>query len=260
MRSILNIKKCSPFDQQVSNFIDALDKYQQQLYPPESNHLEPKENLKADTCCLLGCYKADVLIGIAAAKSVDGYGELKRFYVPEEFRGQSIAECLMAALEKWLKGRGVSDVYLETGIHQHAALRFYEKLGYVRCGPFGAYALDPLSVFMKKNISDSTFNLKSYRDGFYLVTFSSQLSKPSAKYSDIAGEMVQLAQAQDGFLAVNSVRNETGHGFTASYWRDLNSIESWGQNPRHLEAKKLGRTEFYTHFKTACMEGYRSLP
>jgi putative acetyltransferase len=39
---------------------------------------------------------------------------------------------------------------LETGIRQPEALGLYERLGFVRRGPFGDYAEDPLSVFMEK--------------------------------------------------------------------------------------------------------------
>lgn len=33
------------------------------------------------------------------------------------------------------------------------ALLLYERLGYPRCGPFGAYPDDPLSVFMEKTVA-----------------------------------------------------------------------------------------------------------
>lgn len=167
MHLLLNIKSCSAFDPSVSSFIDALDKYQEGLYPSESSHLDSRASLNAANCCLLGCYKGNELVGIGAAKIVDGYGELKRFYIPESARGQGIGECLIATLERWLNKNGIATVYLETGIHQHAAIKFYEKLGYAKCSPFGNYKEDPLSVFMKKNISDSSF--KSYEGPLYAV-------------------------------------------------------------------------------------------
>ena len=42
---------------------------------------------------------------------------------------------------------------LETGIHQPEALGLYRRLGYVERGPFGSYALDPLSVFFEKRLA-----------------------------------------------------------------------------------------------------------
>ena len=41
---------------------------------------------------------------------------------------------------------------LETGIHQPEAIGLYEGFGFERCGPFGEYGPDPLSVFMEKRL------------------------------------------------------------------------------------------------------------
>jgi hypothetical protein len=41
---------------------------------------------------------------------------------------------------------------LETGIHSPAAIRTYESAGYRRCGRFGSYKDDPLSVYMTKQL------------------------------------------------------------------------------------------------------------
>ena len=47
---------------------------------------------------------------------------------------------------------------LETGVLQPEALGLYRKLGYRERGPFGAYAADPLSVFMEKMTSVENLN------------------------------------------------------------------------------------------------------
>ncbi len=39
---------------------------------------------------------------------------------------------------------------LETGERSTEAIRAYERLGYHRCGPFGAYLENGSSVFMEK--------------------------------------------------------------------------------------------------------------
>ena len=44
---------------------------------------------------------------------------------------------------------------LETGPYQPEALGLYARCGNERRGPFGAYADDPLSVFMQKNLMGS---------------------------------------------------------------------------------------------------------
>lgn len=47
--------------------------------------------------------------------------------------------------------------------------------------------------------------------------------------------MVELAKQQDGFLGVESARNEIG--ITVSYWKDIDSIKKWKQNSEHLLRK-----------------------
>lgn len=149
----LEIKATSPFDPAVSRLIDELDHYQQSLYPAESNHLDSRETLAAPNCKLLGAFVDGQLVGIGAAKIRDDFGELKRFYVSDRHRGQGIAERIAAALESWLLENGILKSFLETGIHQPAALAFYRRLGYEPCGPFGDYKDDPLSVFMVKRLA-----------------------------------------------------------------------------------------------------------
>lgn len=151
---MLTIKEASPFSEDVRKMIGLLDQYQQELYPAESNHLDPIEVLAEPNCKLMGAYYNNELVGIGAAKIMDNYGELKRFYVPEKFRGQGVAESIIAALEDWLIGQNIKSSHLETGIHQHAAIRFYQKLGYVISSPFGNYKPDPLSVFMEKRLDN----------------------------------------------------------------------------------------------------------
>jgi len=60
--------------------------------------------------------------------------------------------------------------------------------------------------------------------------------------------MVLLARDQDGFLGVESARNEIG--ITVSYWRDLESIKKWKENSEHKTARQNGRKLWYTSFKT----------
>ena len=43
---------------------------------------------------------------------------------------------------------------LETGIHQQAAIRLYERLGFRRIPPFGPYTDDPLSRCYEKSLAE----------------------------------------------------------------------------------------------------------
>lgn len=83
---------------------------------------------------------------------------------------------------------------------------------------------------------------------YYAVIFTSLL-KTNDGYESMAERMVELAQKQNGFLGVESVRNQDGFGITVSYWQSLESISKWKQNAEHLEVQHLGKTKWYDHFK-----------
>lgn len=124
------------------------------LYPAESNHFEPASGLRPPQGCFHGAWRGERLVGCGGVKwfEAHGYGEIKRLFVLDSERGRGIARQLMAQLEVELLQRGLGLARLETGIHQPEALALYRRLGYVERGPFGSYALDPLSVFMEKQL------------------------------------------------------------------------------------------------------------
>ena len=80
------------------------------------------------------------------------YGELKRMYVRPQWRGLGLAKQLLERLEDYARGQQIGLLRLETGIHQHAAIRLYERMGYQPIPPFGAYREDPNSLFFEKQI------------------------------------------------------------------------------------------------------------
>lgn len=83
---------------------------------------------------------------------------------------------------------------------------------------------------------------------YYAVIFSSINLEYSAGYSEMADKMVQLASKQEGYLGIESARNELG--ITVSYWEDLESIKKWKENAEHTIARERGRHEWYQSFKT----------
>ena len=83
---------------------------------------------------------------------------------------------------------------------------------------------------------------------YYAVIFTSMRTEGDNNYGDMAERMVLLARDQDGFLGVESARNEIG--ITVSYWRDLESIKKWKENSEHKTARQNGRKLWYTSFKT----------
>ena len=148
------IKPADPTIPAIQKMIYELDEYQAGLYPPESNHLEPVDKLVSPEYFFIAAWKGLDLMGIASFRRMPGsYVEIKRLYVSRQNRGLGLAKKLMRVLEEKALQEGFSESRLETGIHQKEALGLYQKLGYEKTRPFGAYRKDPLSVFMRKKLS-----------------------------------------------------------------------------------------------------------
>ena len=142
---------------EVQALIAASDAYYVDLYPAESTHLESSDDLKKPNVLFVGCRIDGELVASGAAKIMhnDGnYAEIKRVFVLEQHRGKGLSNRVMRFLEDELQQRGVSLFRLETGVKQPEALGLYRKLGYLERGPFGSYRVDPLSVFMEKQVNE----------------------------------------------------------------------------------------------------------
>ena len=87
----------------------------------------------------------------------DGLAEVKRMYVRPIFRGCNVAQAILARLEQQARDHGFKRLVLETGDAQAAAMRFYQRQGFIRCEAFGEYAKMPepsivRSVFFEKRL------------------------------------------------------------------------------------------------------------
>lgn len=143
----------SPRQLDVVALIEELDAFQRPLYPPESHHGVDIATLARPEVLFVVARDAQGRAqGCGGVMWAGDHGELKRMYVRAECRGQGMAQGLLAHLEAEAEARGCPALRLETGIHQHEALRFYERAGFLRRGPFGDYWDDPLSVFMEKRL------------------------------------------------------------------------------------------------------------
>lgn len=152
----MHIKPVDPLSPEAQSLLAQSDAYMAALYPAESNHLERGEALRQAHVLFLGAHVDGELVGCGAVKTLDDdgiYGEIKRVFVLDAHRGKGLSKAIMQTLEAHLSANGVGLARLETGIHQPEALGLYEKLGYVAREPFGAYAPDPLSVFMEKALA-----------------------------------------------------------------------------------------------------------
>ena len=89
--------------------------------------------------------------------------------------------------------------------------------------------------------------VKTFQVPYYAVIFSSQRTDGDKGYSKMADKMVELASLQEGFLGVESARdNELG--ITVSYWSSLESIKNWKEHSTHRIVQEKGKKEWYQNF------------
>ena len=82
---------------------------------------------------------------------------------------------------------------------------------------------------------------------YYAVIFTSIKTEDDKGYSMMSNKMVELAKQQEGFLGIESARDELG--ITVSYWNSLEAIQLWKQNLDHTEAREKGKSTWYKQFK-----------
>jgi putative acetyltransferase len=149
----MNIAFETPDQPDIIALIADLDAYQLTLYPPESVYALDMASLKQPNVLFAVARDADgAAVGCGAMVVTPEFAEVKRMYVRPEARGQGLARRVLSMLEREAAQRGSTLYTLETGPSQPEAIALYERLGYERCGPYGGYRDDPLSVFMRKQV------------------------------------------------------------------------------------------------------------
>ena len=133
--------------------IEELEAQLAPLYPCESRHGYSVEKLIEQAVAFF-VLRLDGLPAGCGGVQLFGteYGELKRMYVRPQFRGLGYGRLLLEHLASYARGHGVGLLRLETGIHQHAAIKLYEGFGFRSIPPFGEYKEDPLSRFYELRI------------------------------------------------------------------------------------------------------------
>jgi len=69
-----------------------------------------------------------------------------------------------------------------------------------------------------------------------------------AAYDAEAARMLELAQAQPGFLSFKSYTSEDGEVIALSEWEDEASARGWGRVAEHRVVQNRGRNEFYESY------------
>jgi GNAT superfamily N-acetyltransferase len=134
--------------------ITELETHLAPLYPAQSRHGYSVEKLIEQKVAFFVLRDEGTPAGCGGIQLFGGeYGELKRMFVRPDFRGLGYGKLLVDHLADHARANGIGLLRLETGIHQLAAINLYERLGFQRIGPFGAYSEDPLSLHFEKRIA-----------------------------------------------------------------------------------------------------------
>ena len=83
-----------------------------------------------------------------------------------------------------------------------------------------------------------------------VVTIFRNRLKPGnvEEYSQWAGRMSALAKTMPGYLSHKTFTAEDGERVTLVEFADEASQRGWSTQAQHVEAKKKGRSDFYTEY------------
>ena len=98
-------------------------------------------------------YVNDVAVACACFKKYNKDTiEIKRMFVSVEERGKGLAQKMLQELESWAKEQEFSFAILETLYKQKAAIKMYQKRGYVITDNYVPYVGLENSICMRKQI------------------------------------------------------------------------------------------------------------
>jgi putative acetyltransferase len=119
--------------------------------PPESVHALDLERLRVPAVTFWTVRENGTLLGCGALyEQSPGEGEIKSMRTARPARRRGVARAVLETIIEEARCRGYERLNLETGSQDFfaPARELYSRRGFTECGPFGAYTLDPNSVFM----------------------------------------------------------------------------------------------------------------
>lgn len=91
-----------------------------------------------------------------------------------------------------------------------------------------------------------------------LTIFRSRLRPGAIEYSNVAREVLELAQAMPGFVSFKTFAHADGERCSVVLFEDWQSHNAWAKHPRHIEAQWQGREEFYIEYSITVAEVARA--
>lgn len=129
----------------------------QRYSPPEACHVLPLESLRNPALTLFALRdEGGALLGVGALKQLAlDHGELKSMRTDPAALGRGVGGAVLDGLIAEARLRGYHRISLETGNGPEfaAALRLYDREGFVASAPFGGYAPTDFTVFLTRDLT-----------------------------------------------------------------------------------------------------------
>ncbi len=151
----LTIEPGDPRSAEAGLLLQKLDEALSRGYSPDQQHGLSVDALEEPHVHFFLAHQDGRAVGCGAVALFDGFGEIKRMFAEADTRRSGVGKALVARFEDVARRHERPLLRLETGIYQHEALKFYERLGFKRRPAFGAYLdLPPhtieTSIFFEK--------------------------------------------------------------------------------------------------------------
>ena len=65
-----------------------------------------------------------------ANEGADAFGVICDMYVKKEIRGNGMGKEMINMCKEWFKSKNIKDIYLESGLDNHSAHKFFERNGF----------------------------------------------------------------------------------------------------------------------------------
>jgi len=150
----ISIDRVRPQDPAVRALLAALDaELAVAEYAPDQQFGYDVQRLVEAGVHIVGAWRDGRLVGIGGVEVSGDDAELKRCYVDPPHRGTGVSDRILQSLVAHARSRGVRVIRLETGIRQHAALRFYRRHGFREIPRFGPYVDSVTSVCLARELT-----------------------------------------------------------------------------------------------------------
>lgn len=127
------------------------------ISPPESVHSLNLVGLKSPNIKFWCAWQDEQLLGCGALKLHEGqHGEIKSIRTDNHHRRKGVATAILQHIIQFAHANNLVRLSLETGSHAffEPAHLLYQGHGFLFCGPFADYRVDPNSKFMTLTLKE----------------------------------------------------------------------------------------------------------